>query len=69
MIRYHRVFVRHRLSTFHYEWDNLFFEEDMPEQGLPSLGDNFVASRSDEPFVRGRKVAFVEDRLCESWRT
>ena len=23
----------------------------MPEQGLPSLGDNFVASRSDEPFV------------------
>ena len=41
----------------------------MPEQGLPSLGDNFVASRSDEPFVRGRKVAFVEDRLCESWRT
>ena len=22
----------------------------MPEQGLPSLGDNFVASRSDEPF-------------------
>ena len=23
MIRYHRVFVRHRLSTFHYEWDNL----------------------------------------------
>ena len=24
MIRYHRVFVRHRLSTFHYEWDNLY---------------------------------------------
>ena len=23
----------------------------MPEQGLPSIGDNFVASRSDEPFV------------------
>jgi tRNA-splicing ligase RtcB len=23
MIRFHRVFVRHRLSTFHYEWDNL----------------------------------------------
>jgi len=26
MIRFHRVFVRHRLSTFHYEWDNLRFD-------------------------------------------
>ena len=30
--------------------DGHFFEEDMPEQGLPSLGDNFGASWSDELF-------------------
>jgi hypothetical protein len=29
--------------------DGHFFEEDMPEQALPSSGDNFEASRSDEP--------------------
>ena len=30
MIRYHRVFVRHRLSTFHYEWDNLLLGHHQP---------------------------------------
>ena len=29
--------------------DGHFFEEHMPEQALPSSGDNFEASRSDEP--------------------
>ena len=41
----------------------------MPEEALPSSGDNFEASRSDEPLVGGRKAAFVEDRFCESWQT
>ena len=42
----------------------------MPEQGLPSSGDNFEASRSDEPLVGVEKpllsrIDFVIRRLCK----
>jgi len=35
--------------------DGHFFEEDMPEHALPSPGDNFEASRSDEPLTGVQK--------------
>ena len=68
MIRYHRVFVRHRLSTFHYEWDNLL-DPGLALSQVNTVGkqDGFVVKLdSSGTFQWGQQIGSTGDEWAHN---